>query len=106
MHQFENTQRFVCAALALSFALPLVLGCFPPASSAMEGTATVATATIDLQSKEPESVVPVSINEKWWTSRQAKLVKIARSSHPDVVFFGDSITAFMNVELLHKIFGQ
>jgi lysophospholipase L1-like esterase len=53
----------------------------------------------------PYTVVPVPRTDYWWMPRHQKLVKRARQGIINVVFFGDSITALMNVQLLHNIIG-
>jgi lysophospholipase L1-like esterase len=91
----ENVRQLLAAvvpvALLFQFAVP---------SLADDG---LATSKAPPQAKAPTTVVPVSRSVENWMARHDNLVKKVRSSHPDIVFFGDSITEGMNVALLHKI---
>src|SRR5271155_3395986 len=116
----ESCQKLICRPLALALAVSLLFAWSPTTAIADEvasGSAKSASdksdfakpgsanTTGDWQAKEPESIVATGRTDKWWTTMHDKLVKQAASSHPDTVIFGDSITAFMNINLLHKILG-
>ena len=53
--------------------------------------------------QQPSTIEAEPSPDNDWMDKHKKLVKLAKTSHPDIVFFGDSITEGMNVDLLHKI---
>jgi lysophospholipase L1-like esterase len=103
MSQFKLKQKLVCWKFVLNLVAFLILPCLPASATVNQGIPDAAKAINDIQATESD--IPVPISEGWWTKRHDKLVKRARSSHPDIVFFGDSITAFTNVAMLHRIIG-
>lgn len=53
-----------------------------------------------------DPTVPVSRSDDgWWKGKHDSLVKEIENSHCKTAFFGDSITDWMNVNLLHKLIG-
>jgi lysophospholipase L1-like esterase len=102
MNRFQSKLRIAGWMLALSLVVLLI----PGGLAAKEGLPGAAHSDSSAPPKQPQSVVPVPISESWWTTMHETLVQQARSIHPDVAFFGDSITAYMNVDLLHKIIGK
>ena len=65
--------------------------------------ATQATAASP--AAKPYTVVPAARKDKWWTKDHANLLWRAQQGGVDTLFLGDSITAGMNTQLMHKIFG-
>lgn len=68
-------------------------------NSKTDGVSKTSTAPL------PAAAIPVPRPEEDWKSKHDILVKKAKDGNVDVVFYGDSITDWMNVDLLHKIIG-
>jgi beta-glucosidase len=45
-------------------------------------------------------------DDPWWKDKHSNLVKRAHEGNIDMLFLGDSITDWMNTDLLHKDFGD
>ena len=56
-------------------------------------------------SKIPSAAIPATRTDEDWPEKHALLVKKVKAGDIDIVFYGDSITDWMNVDLLHKIIG-
>jgi beta-glucosidase len=77
-------------------------------------TATVAESRPVSESSTAQAVASNSIAETtpvpreidWWISAHNQNVQAVRQGNIDIAFFGDSITEFMNEDLLHKILGE
>jgi len=103
MNQFQVKQELTFWSPVLCLIALSVLVFYSADSVAAQGTARADKAKTSQQSQELVSLVPVSRSDEGWMDKHDKLVKLVKSSHPDIAFFGDSITQGMNVDLLHKI---
>jgi lysophospholipase L1-like esterase len=101
----ERERESVRPMLVSSLVALLASGCFYLPSFASEGTVAAPEAKTEAQAKGPESVIPVPRPDAWWKDNHDALLKETKAGHHDIVFFGDSITAGMNVDLLHSIIG-
>src|SRR5262249_52224567 len=96
---------FISGALALTVIAGTCLAESQAKAPADSGIAEPTKTQYEQGAKHPYSVVPTLIAEDWWISSHDKMVHQALTTHPDTVFLGDSITAFMNPEIIHKVIG-
>ena len=57
-------------------------------------------------SKTIEDTTPAAKDLPWWIASHAQNVQAVQNGNFDVVIYGDSITEFMNEELMRKIIGE
>ncbi|HEY9790408.1 MAG TPA: GDSL-type esterase/lipase family protein [Candidatus Obscuribacterales bacterium] len=106
MTTLKSKQRLFSLAASVGLIAACFLASYAAESAAgFDGIAEPTKAQYEQSTRQPLSVTPTLIPEQWWITSHDKLVKVAHTSHPDTVFFGDSITAFINPTVLHEVVG-
>jgi hypothetical protein len=106
MTSLKSKQGFISLAVSVGLIAACFLASRPAGSTTgFDGIAEPTRAEYEQGARQPYSVIPALIPQDWWITSHDKLVKLALTTHPDTVFFGDSITAFINADVMHKVVG-